>query len=77
MDRITVKTRVVVLEFNSFCALIMTCRLVTTCDGVPEILPVLVFSVSPEGKDPEVIEYSEHKPVMTGFSDTDDSKANV
>ena len=55
----------------------VTCRFVTTCVGVPVILPVFVFSVSPEGKDPDVIEYSLHEPVMTGFNETDDSNANV
>ena len=50
------KTRVVDLDPRSFCALIVTCLPVTDADGVPEITPVLEFSVSPEGNEPDVIE---------------------
>lgn len=47
---------VVVLDPKSFCALSVTCRLVTDWEGVPEITPVFEFNDSPVGSVPDVIE---------------------
>ena len=59
------------LDPRSFCALIVTCLPVTDADGVPEITPVLVFSVSPEGNEPDGIEKTTDSPVNTGVIEND------
>lgn len=50
----TVNTTVVVTLLPApFVALIIAVTLVTVTEGVPEITPVFVFSVSPVGSDPD------------------------
>lgn len=56
MDWRTVKVMVVVRDPTAFCALIVTCRLFTDCDGVPEMIPLLEFTVNPLGSEPEAME---------------------
>ena len=56
MGRRTVRVSVVVLDPRAFCALIVTCRLLTDCDGVPDTTPVFEFSDNPVGSVPEVME---------------------
>lgn len=66
MGRSTVKVREVVFVPKSFCALMVTSRSETDWEGVPEMTPVLEFSVSPVGSDPDTIEYVIDSPIMCG-----------
>ena len=66
-----VKVSVAVLYPKSFCALIVTCLPVTDADGVPEMTPVFVFNVSPEGNDPDGIENTTDSPVNAGVIEND------
>ena len=58
--------REVVFVPKSFCALMVTSRSETDWEGVPEMTPVLEFSVSPVGSDPDTIEYVIDSPIMCG-----------
>ena len=60
------KTRVVELDPKAFSALMVTCRLLTDWEGAPEITPVFVLSVNPEGSEPDRIEKTIDSPVKEG-----------
>ena len=68
MGRRTVRVSVVVLDPRAFCAFTVTC-LVTDCDGVPEMSPVLVFKVNPVESVPEVMEKTTDSPVNVGVAE--------
>ena len=56
-----------------FCALIVTSRLRIVREGVPEITPLFVLSVSPFGRVPETSEYVTESPVMEGEAENGSS----
>ena len=66
MGRRIVKETVYVLYPKAFCALMVTCRLVTDCEDDPEMTPVVVFRVNPTGRVPDVIEMATDSPVNDG-----------